>query len=86
MSDDALREEVRQLRSQVAGLEAARDRPAGRPAEMKGFRQLNDAIVEGRLQSFAWKLQPRWQRYLAIFGILVIWMVILLNLGSHRLL
>ena len=86
MSDDALREEVRQLRSQVAGLEAARDRPAGRPAEMKGFRQLNDAIVEGRLQSFSWKLQPRWQRYLAIFGILVIWMVILLNLGSHRLL
>ena len=78
MSDDALREEVRQLRSQVAGLEAARDRPAGRPAEMKGFRQLNDAIVEGRLQSFAWKLQPRWQRYLALAAILAIWVFIVL--------
>ena len=84
MSDNALREEVLQLRSQVARLEAARDRPAGRPAEMEGFRQLNDAIVEGRLQSFAWKLQPRWQRYLALVGVLTVWLLIFLSFGMHH--
>ena len=79
MSDDALREEVRQLRSQVAGLEAARNRPAGSASEMEGFRQLSDAIVAGRAQEFARNLQPRWQRYSILAIILVGWLLILLN-------
>jgi len=55
MSEQALRDEVQILREQVARLEAAR------PADMEGFRQLNDAIVGNRLGAFVReKAQPKW--------------------------
>ena len=55
MSEQALRDEVQMLREQVARLEA------GRPADMEGFRQLNDAIVGNRLGAFVReKAQPKW--------------------------
>lgn len=55
MSEQALRDEVQLLREQVARLEAAR------PADMEGFRQLNDAIVSNRLGAFVReKAQPKW--------------------------
>ncbi|UAJ12397.1 hypothetical protein [Polymorphobacter megasporae] len=55
MSDVALEAEVARLRDQVAKLEAAR------PADLEGFRQLNDAIVNNRLGAFVReKTQPRW--------------------------
>jgi len=55
MSEQALRDEVQLLREQVARLEAAR------PADMEGFRQLNDAIVDNRLGAFVReKAQPKW--------------------------
>ena len=57
MSDAALEAENVLLRERLAKLEAARS------ADMEGFRQLNDAIVENRLSSFiAEKAQPRWLR------------------------
>ena len=55
MSEQALRDEVQLLREQVARLEATR------PADMEGFRQLNDAIVSNRLGAFVReKAQPKW--------------------------
>ena len=55
MSDAALEAENAMLRERLAKLEAAR------PADMEGFRQLNDAIVQNRLGLFlAAKAQPRW--------------------------
>ena len=55
MSEQALHDEVQTLREQIARLEAAR------PADMKGFRQLNDAIVGNRLGAFVReKAQPKW--------------------------
>lgn len=55
MSEQALRDEVQTLREQVARLEAAR------PADMEGFRQLNDAIIDNRLGAFVReKAQPKW--------------------------
>ncbi|MGI4880939.1 MAG: hypothetical protein ACRYG4_26050 [Janthinobacterium lividum] len=55
MSDVALEAEVTRLRDEVAALKAAR------PADIEGFRQLNDAIVENRLGAFVReKAQPRW--------------------------
>jgi hypothetical protein len=55
MSEQALRDEVQMLREHVARLEAAR------PADMEGFRQLNDAIVNNRLGEFVReKAQPKW--------------------------
>ena len=55
MSEQALRDEVQTLREQIARLEAAR------PADMEGFRQLNDAIVGNRLGAFVReKAQPKW--------------------------
>ncbi len=55
MSEQALRDEVQALREHVARLEAAR------PADMEGFRQLNDAIVDNRLGAFVReKAQPKW--------------------------
>lgn len=55
MSDLALEDEVARLRDQVAKLQAAR------PADMEGFRQLNDAIVNHRLGAFVReKAQPKW--------------------------
>ena len=57
MSDAALEAENAMLRERLAKLEAAR------PADMEGFRQLNDAIVENRLGAFVReKGQPRWMR------------------------
>ena len=82
MSDDALLAEVRQLRDQVARLERERAKP-GRASDMDGFRQLNDAIVSGRVQEFARNLQPRWQRNLIIAVILVGWFLIFLSWGVH---
>ena len=55
MSEQALRDEVQMLREQVARLEAAR------PADVEGFRRLNDAIVNNRLGAFVReKAQPKW--------------------------
>ncbi len=75
MSDVALEAEVARLRDQVAKLEAAR------PADMEGFRQLNDAIVNNRLGAFVReKAQPKWLTRLiavvvftpfVIFGLIV---------------
>ena len=66
MSEQALRDEVQMLREQVARLEAAR------PADMEGFRQLNDAIVSNRLGAFVReKAQPKWvTRTIAVWSAL----------------
>ena len=63
MSEQALRDEVQTLREQVARLEAAR------PADMEGFRQLNDAIVGNRLGAFVReKAQPKWVTRIIMIG------------------
>ena len=80
MSEQALRDEVQLLREQVARLEAAG------PADMEGFRQLNDAIVGNRLGAFVRaKAQPKWLTRtiafvvctpLAILGIAVLYVAV----------
>ena len=66
MSEQALREEVQMLSEKVAQLEATR------PADMEGFRQLNDAIVGNRLGAFVReKVQPKWVTRTIAFIVLV---------------
>ena len=80
MSEQALRDEVQMLREQVARLEAAR------PADMEGFRQLNDAIVGNRLGAFVReKAQPKWlTRTIAVVVLTPLVVVaLMLIIGMH---
>ena len=79
MSEQALRDEVQLLREQVARLEATR------PADMEGFRQLNDAIVNNRLGAFVReKAQPKWvTRTIAFVAFTPIVVVLLLLVIGH---
>ena len=79
MSEQALRDEVQLLREQVARLEAAR------PADMQGFRQLNDAIVSNRLGAFVReKAQPKWvTRTIAFIVFAPMVVVVLLLIIGH---
>jgi len=82
MSEQALRDEVQTLREQVARLEAAR------PADMEGFRQLNDAIVDNRLGAFVReKAQPKWvTRTIAfvVFAPMVVLGLIMISYSIHQ--
>ena len=78
MSDAALEAENVLLRERLGKLEAAR------PADMEGFRQLNDAIVENRLGSFiAEKAQPRWLRVAIPIFVLTGFVSMFLLLAFH---
>ena len=79
MSEQALRDEVQLLREQVARLEAER------PADMEGFRQLNDAIVNNRLSAFVReKAQPKWvTRTIAFIVFAPMVVVVLLLIIGH---
>ena len=79
MSEQALREEVQMLREKVAQLEAVR------PADMEGFRQLNDAIVGNRLGAFVReKAQPKWVMRAIMIGafIPIVGFALLFIIGS----
>ena len=82
MSEQALRDEVQLLREQVARLEAAR------PADMEGFRQLNDAIVDNRLGAFVReKAQPKWVTktiaFMVFAPLVIIGLIIIYALGAE---
>ena len=82
MSEQALRDEVQLLREQVARLEAAR------PADMEGFRQLNDAIVSNRLGAFVReKAQPKWVTktiaFMVFAPLVIIGLIIIYALGAE---
>lgn len=80
MSEQALRDEVQTLREQIARLEAAR------PADMEGFRQLNDAIVGNRLGAFVReKAQPKWVTRLIAFIVFAPMVVLGLMLFAYFL-
>ena len=82
MSEQAPRDEVQTLREQIARLEAAR------PADMEGFRQLNDAIVGNRLGAFVReKAQPKWvTRLIAfiVFAPMVALILIMISYSIHE--
>ena len=82
MSEQALRDEVQLLREQVARLEAER------PADMEGFRQLNDAIVNNRLSAFVReKAQPKWVTKtiaFVVFAPMVVLGLIMISYSIHQ--